>query len=194
LAHSRLRNGWRRRTPLALALLLAPAGCTQIDNALAQVPVFAFMRAAPSFSAQENPRPSPPGAVPYDAPLGEIFAPMEGTDPALRAFADGPHGRNPFPVDDPAMRELGRVMYDRHCSVCHGALGRGDGPIIRPGGFPLASDLVDGPAIAQSDGYIYAIIRAGRGLMPAYGARIAHHERWAIVNHVRALQAGQEIP
>jgi hypothetical protein len=67
-------------------------------------------------------------------------------------------------------------------------------PIIRPGAFPLSADLVQGPALGQSDGYMYAIIRAGRGLMPSYGARIAHHERWAIVNYMRALQGGGTAP
>jgi mono/diheme cytochrome c family protein len=42
--------------------------------------------------------------------------------------------------------------------------------------------------VARSDGYIYAIIRAGRGLMPAYGPRMSHLERWATVNYLRQLQ------
>jgi mono/diheme cytochrome c family protein len=162
LARSRLRNPRRRAAPFTLALLLAAGGCTQIDNALAQVPVFAFMRSSPAFDPQQNPRPAPPGAVPYDAPLGDVFAPMAGTDPELRAFADGPHGTNPFPVDDPAMLELGRVMYDRHCAVCHGALGRGDGPIIRPGAFPLAPDVVEGPSEGTQDVRARRQVRAAR--------------------------------
>jgi mono/diheme cytochrome c family protein len=40
----------------------------------------------------------------------------------------------------------------------------------------------------RSDGYIYAIIRAGRGLMPSYGPRMTHLERWATVSYVRQLQ------
>jgi hypothetical protein len=33
------------------------------------------------------------------------------------------------------------------------------------------------------------MIRVGRGLMPEYGSRISHFDRWAVVNHVRRLQA-----
>jgi mono/diheme cytochrome c family protein len=39
-----------------------------------------------------------------------------------------------------------------------------------------------------SDAYIYAMIRVGRGLMPEYGSRISHFDRWHIVNYVRQLQ------
>jgi hypothetical protein len=40
---------------------------------------------------------------------------------------------------------------------------------------------------------MYAVIRAGRGLMPAYGPRMNHLERWATVMYVRQLQAqGQQ--
>jgi mono/diheme cytochrome c family protein len=180
----------RLRFLATCALLVVVAGCTEIDRTLARVPVFAFMHDVPSFDPHENPRPAPPGSVPYESPLGEVFAPLEGTEVALQAFAAGPHGTNPWAHDEPSMLEIGRVMYDRHCAVCHGITGMGDGPIIGPGLFPLAPDLVEGPAVGQSDGYMYAIIRAGRGLMPSYGGRIAHHERWAIVNYVRALQGG----
>ena len=53
---------------LRLAVLgIAFAGlsaCTQIDNALASVPVFAFLREAPSIDPYEMPRMPPPGAIP----------------------------------------------------------------------------------------------------------------------------------
>ena len=40
-----------------------------------------------------------------------------------------------------------------------------------------------------SDGYIYSIIRYGRGVMPRYGDKVyLPSDRWAIVNHVRKLQ------
>ena len=41
-----------------------------------------------------------------------------------------------------------------------------------------------------TDGYLYSIIRYGRGLMPKYGDKLPDQaDRWAIVNHVRGLQA-----
>jgi mono/diheme cytochrome c family protein len=174
---------------LALASLATAPGCTRIDNALASVPVFAFMRSAPSFDPYEHPLPAPPGAIPFESPNGPVLPPLEASEQALTAFAAGRWGVNPLDADDAAALALGQVMYDRHCSVCHGVTGLGDGPVVGPGRFPLAPSLVEAPATDRTDGYVYAVIRAGRGLMPAYGTRMTHTERWAVVNYVNSLQA-----
>ena len=39
----------------------------------------------------------------------------------------------------------------------------------------------------RTDGYLYGMIRNGRGLMPNY-VRIEDADRWDVVNYVRALQ------
>jgi mono/diheme cytochrome c family protein len=73
--------------------------------------------------------------------------------------------------------------------VCHGPQGQGDGTIVGQDRYPaLAPNLTLPASVARTDGYIYAIIRVGRGIMPAYGPRTSHLERWAIVNYVRQLQ------
>ncbi|NJD11277.1 MAG: cytochrome c [Gemmatimonadetes bacterium] len=173
---------------LAVGLVLSSAGCTRIDNALASVPFLAFMRNAPSFDPYEATRPAPPGAIPYRMPGDVLLPPMPGTDSALAAFAAGPYGKNPLPAGDSAVLALGQVMFNRHCSPCHGDGGQGNGAAVGPTKFPFAPNLTTPPATDRADGYVYAIIRAGRGLMPSYGARITHRERWAIVQYVRQLQ------
>jgi mono/diheme cytochrome c family protein len=186
-------NGARRRARMAAVLavlsIVAGTGCTRIDNALASVRVFAFMRNSPAFDPYEHPLPPPPGAIPFQSPSGPVLPHLEATEQALNEWAAGPWGQNPLAADDAAALVLGQTMYDRHCSVCHGTTGRGDGPIIGQGRFPFAPSLVEGLGAGRSDGYVYAIIRAGRGLMPAYGPRMTHMERWAVVNYVNQLQA-----
>ena len=56
--------------------------------------------------------------------------------------------------------------------------------------FPLLIAYnLSGPVVAEfSDGYIYGIMRVGRGLMPPYGHQISHFDRWNIVNYIRVLQ------
>jgi mono/diheme cytochrome c family protein len=181
----------RRAAIAAAALLVLATGtaCTRIDNTLASVPIFAFMRSSPAFDPYEHPLPPPPGAIPFESPSGPVLPPLEATDAALNEWAAGPWGQNPLAQDDAAALALGEEMYSRHCMVCHGVTGRGDGPVIGPGRFPFATSLVEGVGAGRSDGYIYAVIRAGRGLMPAYGPRMTHMERWAIVNYVNHLQA-----
>lgn len=167
--------------------LLLPA-CTRIDNALASVPIFAFLREAPSFDPYEHPLPPPPGSVPFMSPNGESLPPLEASEAALNAFAASPDGQNPLAGDDPAALALGQVMYERHCAVCHGVQGAGDGPLAGPGRFPVVPPLVSGTALGRADGYVYGVIRAGRGLMPSYGARMTHIERWSVVTYVNSLQ------
>jgi mono/diheme cytochrome c family protein len=176
---------------LALALALALSSCTQFENVMASIPVFSFLRDAPSFDPYEAPRPAPPHSVPYSTPAGDSPGPISTapliTDAALTAF--GARTTNPLAANDTAVLSRGKVMYDRHCFVCHGPQGTGGGPIVGAGKFPpLVPNLALPKAVNYTDGYIYGIITAGRGLMPAYGPRTNNLERWAIVNYVRQLQ------
>jgi mono/diheme cytochrome c family protein len=179
---------------LALALALAPAlsGCTQMEDAAASIPVFSFMRNSPAIDPYEAPRPAPYGSVPYGSPAGESLGPTEASEDGLNALA----GRitNPFTRGDTTAMRVGQVMFERHCAVCHGPQGKGDGPILGQGKFPFAPDLTLPTTRARSDGYIYAVIRAGRGLMPSYGPRTNHLERWAIVEYVRSLSGAAPAP
>jgi mono/diheme cytochrome c family protein len=80
----------------------------------------------------------------------------------------------------------GDTLYQNYCAVCHGGAGDAKGPVSSRIGAP---SLLTGRARAYSDGYIYSIIRYGRGVMPRYGDKVyLPADRWAIVNHVRKLQ------
>jgi mono/diheme cytochrome c family protein len=172
---------------VAAFLTFGTSACTQFEQAMASIPVFSFMRNAPSFDPYEAPRPAPYGSVAFNTPAGESLAPIESTEDGLNAFAA--KIRNPLQPNDTLALRAGQVMFDRNCAVCHGPAGLGNGSIIGPGRFPFAPNLMLPITVARSDGYIYAIIRAGRGLMPAYGPRMNHLERWATVMYLRQLQA-----
>jgi hypothetical protein len=49
--------------------------------------------------------------------------------------------------------------------------------------------LTDDRIRVQPEGQIFATITHGKNTMGAYGPNIAVKDRWAIVAHVRALQA-----
>ena len=91
---------------------------------------------------------------------------------------------NPTPVS-PASLANGRKHYQINCAVCHGDNGQGNGPNTRHGmpAISIIGDVTKG----RTDGYIYAMLRNGRGLMPTYN-RIEEMDRWDVVNYVRALQ------
>lgn len=180
-------------TALALTVV-GLGGCTRIEDAMASVPFLNFMREAPSFDPYEAPRPAPPNSVPIESPAGEWepTIPTPVTEAALNAFAAT--ATNPLPMDTAVLRRGGEV-FQTYCFVCHGEQGEGNGPVVDPaaGKFPMGPDLRIPTTVGRSDGYIYAIIKAGRGLMPSY-RRIPPQDRWAVVNYVRLLQGQGPTP
>ena len=91
---------------------------------------------------------------------------------------------NPPPVSDASLAN-GRKYFQINCAVCHGDQGQGNGPAVQYGmaGISIVMDMTKN----RPDGYIYGIIRNGRGAMPTYN-RIEEMDRWDVVNYVRALQ------
>ena len=98
---------------------------------------------------------------------------------------------NPTPISDASLAN-GRKYFQINCAVCHGVAAQGDGPATKFGmaGINLTTDLTK----SRTDGYIYGMIRNGRGLMPTYN-RIEEMDRWDVVNYVRGLQglAGRTV-
>ena len=106
-------------------------------------------------------------------------------NPTLRGDSAAPPGIA-VPRIPAELAARGDTLYQNFCATCHGQAGRGDGPVGRKLGAP---PLVSDRAKAFSDGYIYSIVRYGRGLMPRYGDKVYDPlDRWAVVNHVRQLQ------
>ena len=98
---------------------------------------------------------------------------------------------NPTPISDASLLN-GRKYFQINCAVCHGDAGMGDGPATKLGipGINLVTDITK----ARTDGYIFGMIRNGRGLMPSYN-RIEDPDRWDVVNYLRGLQgmAGKQV-
>jgi mono/diheme cytochrome c family protein len=97
---------------------------------------------------------------------------------------------NPTPPDSASLAN-GRKYFMINCAVCHGVAGKGDGTAVKYGVFPFP--LVSGPALSRTDGYIFGMIRNGRGNMPPYN-RIEEKDRWDVVNYVRGLQGKLSAP
>lgn len=182
-----MRSERRRIAILAVVgAAIGLGGCTEVERAIASVKTFNFMHEAPSFDPYEAPREAPPLSVPLD-PRGGAWEPeIARTEAALRAWGDTM--TNPLGMDERVLRQ-GAESYQTYCAVCHGTTAVGDGPIVGPGLIPFATNLLLPATQARSDGYIYAIIRIGRGLMPSY-RRIPTQERWAVVSYLRYLQGG----
>lgn len=98
---------------------------------------------------------------------------------------------NPVPADARSL-DNGHKYYSINCAVCHGDRGLGDGPATKYG---MPGMNIAGPgaaAIGYTDGYIWGMMRNGRGLMPTYN-RIEELDRWDVVNYIRGLQGRYQV-
>ena len=192
-------GGGLARLGLLGLLILAPA-CTPLDDAMASF-FGRSMRDQASFDPYENPLPAPEGSVPFAS--GNLVAfPGEVNLGQAEGLEDPPppftqldifnesevvvNLPNPVPFSEASL-DRGEELFLRFCAPCHGANGAGPTAYIASAGFP-PFPLVSDRARGFTDGYLYGMIRVGRGLMPAYGHRIGHFDRWNIVNYLRVLQ------
>lgn len=124
-------------------------------------------------------------------PLTLMLRPAEGSvhvgapPPVLLETAER-FLRNPYPATAEHRAE-GARLYRRYCFVCHGATGRGDGPVA--GGALAPADLTSVVLQRRGDGYFYAVMRNGVRTMAQYHEMTDARERWLIVLHLRELAA-----
>lgn len=127
----------------------------------------------PSIKPQEPPIFTyPKDSVPVGGPWTKV---------ADRDAAD--HLKNPVPATDKSVK-MGHALFMIYCFPCHGASGKGNGPVgkifeVTPA--DLSSDYVKG----LSDGWIWGTITFGSYIMPRYGYDMNPTERWDVVNFVR---------
>ena len=91
----------------------------------------------------------------------------------------------------PQSVENGAALFKRHCVMCHGAGGQGDGPAAKTLKGKLPS-LADKATMAKlTDEQIHETITNGKkteiGNMPALGKRLKPEEITDVVNFVRTL-------
>jgi mono/diheme cytochrome c family protein len=196
----RLRRGGG--APLAMiGLLMISTGCTPLDDVMAGI-FGRSMRDQPSFDPYEDPLTAAEGSVPFaagnlPARIGEVnVGQPEGLEDVPRPFtaldvlneAEVVTGlQNPVEANSASL-DRGEELFLRFCAPCHGPAADGISGYILMAGYPPYS-LVTERVAAFPDGYLYGMIRAGRGNMPAYGDRIAHFDRWNVVNYLRVLQS-----
>ncbi|MFW5905090.1 MAG: c-type cytochrome [bacterium] len=187
---------------LLIGVLGGITACSPFDDAM--VAVFGrSMRDQVSFDPYENPQPAPENAVPFAAgnwpaePDGmNIGQPEMASDMPPPMTQEDLLQRNPVvmelenPVEaSPESLARGEELYLRYCAVCHGDDGIGSEAYIADVHPTVSAYDLAGETVAEyPDGYLYGMIRVGRGVMPPYSHAISHFDRWHIVNYVRQLQ------
>ncbi len=112
--------------------------------------------------------------------LGAVFS----RSPALQGLDAR---RNPFPSTPGSLAEGARI-YGDNCAVCHGADGRGDGPLAETL-YPRPVDFWAhfGSGHTHPDGRLYFWISngmPGTG-MPGFKDRLSDADRWHVINFIK---------
>jgi hypothetical protein len=180
-----------RRLLFALMLvLLAFSGCRGCTSSRPPI------HANPNMYNQPRYEPQAASAFFYNG--AEMRPPVPGTVARGELRDHGPYwtGKDaggafvttvPLPVDD-AVRARGQQRFEIYCAACHDKGGDGKGILFERGKVPTPSFHSD-KLLQMPDGQIFDTITNGTGLMPAYRYPIPVRDRWAIIVHLRALQA-----
>jgi len=179
------------RAPLAaiaaLSAALSLSGCEWFTDFKEQPSVHPWESKSDTVPFRGNPQLSVSTLGTQVAAFQVSYAPTPMTVDSMSGLA------NPHPVTEASLVN-GRKYYSINCAVCHGDNGAGTGAVTRyqPA---FAISLIAPQAQNRSDGYIFGMIRNGRGLMPPYN-RIEEADRWDVVNYVRGLQGklGGPVP
>jgi putative copper export protein/mono/diheme cytochrome c family protein len=85
----------------------------------------------------------------------------------------------------------GVALYSQHCVSCHGAGGKGDGPLAAKL-TPPPADLTASHTAQHTAGDLYRWLSLGkpRSAMPGFSESMTPEQRWDVVNFLRAFSAG----
>ena len=197
----RFRRGRGQASPLHLGVgvvvvLLLLGGCTR-GSTSSRPPIH------PNPNMDDQPRAEAQEASAFFADGKVMRRPVPGTVPrgglhpepaaATGQTPDGePVATSPVPVDAELLAR-GAERYAIYCGPCHAESGNGQSMLRERAGVNTA-DLLQPRLREASDGYIFDVITNGFGLMSSYAYQIPVADRWAIVAHVRELQAAAGPP
>ena len=122
-------------------------------------------------------------------PRGAV--PISGARPRL-TFDQAAELPNPLPQTPDTLARAAE-LYAVNCATCHGADGRGQGPMAayyrnNPAAPVPPTDLASPRVRQRTDGQLYWLITNGIGNMPPYGDLLAEQDLWAVVTFVRAVR------
>jgi mono/diheme cytochrome c family protein len=181
----------RHGLPSILLLALVGCGASGNDRAREYMPDMARGPAYKAFA----PNPALRNGMTLRAPvLGTIarghrsyqFHYGPGEEEAIRA---GRELTSPSPPSA-ALLEDGRGLYQTYCLVCHGASGKGDGPLVVAGKIPTPPAYTSERVAPFPPGRIFHVVTmgtqdaTGKQKMPSYAALLTPDERWKVVGYV----------
>ncbi|MBI3669609.1 MAG: c-type cytochrome [Acidobacteria bacterium] len=135
----------------------------------------------PNFADGKTLQPPVPGTIPRG------YLPLHYTAAKEDALRAGEELQNPLASADAGAAQRGAFVFTNFCLECHGAAGRGDGPVTLRG-FPAPPSLLAERALNMKDGQMFHVLTYGQGNMPSYAAQLSREDRWKAILFVRSLQ------
>ena len=172
------------RSYIALLIALALLGCDKTESddydfRMVVQPKYNPLDKSRFFSDGQSSRPLVEGTVPINGYTNELA--MVGSS-SVRAKDQN----FPFELTRKDL-ERGHMVFNIYCSVCHGALGDGNGVIPQRGFTHPPSFYL--PRLRQaSPGHFYDVMTNGYGAMFSYNERVSVDDRWRVAGYIRALQ------
>ncbi|MES2184050.1 MAG: cytochrome c [Pseudomonadota bacterium] len=184
-------NRWRACLVLAAAVLPL-AGCERAMRNMYDQPKLMPGDRSALFPEGTASRPPPPGVVPRA--VGDAAAVSGAARGAAGTeAAQAVHTQTALPaVPGRDMLLRGQERYTVYCLPCHGAVGEGDGMVVRRG-FPAPPSWHQDRLRWTPDRHFYDVITQGYGVMYPFADRVEPQDRWAIVAYIRALQTSQHV-
>jgi len=182
-----------------MALLLgaaAGAGTMTVGcGARPQKPAYEYMpdmARGPAYKAYA-PNPATRDGLTLQAPVPGTIArgqrPFHYGRDEKEAIRAGNELHPPMPVTARTLRE-GEELYQTYCAVCHGAKGKGDGPLA--GKIPPPPAYTSTRVLDFSPGRLFHVITMGSGKMGSYAGQLSPGERWKVVAFVRTSLQGRD--
>jgi mono/diheme cytochrome c family protein len=117
---------------------------------------------------------------------GGILGSVLLLSPGLMALQKNPVEASPENV------AKGQAIYKKHCQMCHGEKGIGDGPAGKRLN-PKPQDFTDKERMAsKTDEYLFKDITKGEGPMPSFERKLKEEERWMVIHYIRTFSGTGE--
>jgi len=129
------------------------------------------------------------GLVGYVRSLGAVSAMIVSSTLMATAAPASSTTSTATVVAAPATGPAPSLVYAKHCGMCHGVDGRGNGKmamIIKCD--PAALDLEDDATLAQTDEALIKVTTDGKGKMPGFGKKLPAGDIKAIVAWMRSAK------
>ena len=183
------------RVMLNAALLLALAaavalGLMRVETSRTNIELFPDMAHSPRSNAFAPSAVLAGGPTLQAPPAGAIareLPPLHYQATPEDAARAGEELTNPNSDSNQRAHERGAQVFANFCAACHGAAGKGDGPVAQRG-YPPPPSLLALHARVLKDGQLFHILAYGQNNMPSYASQLSRQDRWDVITYVRGMQ------